>query len=385
MKIVYVIGSLAWKGGAERILSEKMNYLSALDGYDITVITCCQFPQNEPNTYYLSDRVRQIDLAIPAYRQYKYGYPRRLWERRKYQRLLCQELEKAVNAIDPDILIGVAYILADVVCNIRCRAVKIIESHNNRQYALYSSRKTAPSIWSWLNKRLCRRGYLRTIEKRADIVVSLTQGEARDWRKAKRVEIIPNFSTMPVSKLSDGTSKRVIAVGRLEWQKGYDRLLQAWSLVNQKHPEWHLDIFGEGPLEEELKDQIIRAELDNVTIHPFTSDISLEYAASSICVLTSRFEGFSLVLLEALKHGVPCVTFDCSYGPAEVVDSQKCGFVVEDGDCNELAEKLCYLMDHPKVGRLFATAAVAKAGQYDIDTIMQQWTTLFESLTSQKL
>ena len=381
MRIVYFIDSLASKGGAERIISEKMNYLATHYDYDISVITWYQYPETMPNCYYLSDKVRQINLCFPSHLQYKYSYPKRLWIRRKLVHRLNQELENAVNSINPDIIIGVGYTLADVVCRIKCKAAKIIESHEARIYTKASYLYENHSFFATIYYRLYRKKYLHIIEKNADVVVSLTKDDAFNWKKAKRVEIIPNFSSMPISKLSNGEPKRVIAVGRIAWQKGYDRLIEIWKNVSKKHPEWQLDIFGEGELEMEIKKAVKETKLCNISIHPFTKNISQEYAMSSICVLTSRFEGFSLVLLEALRHGLPCVTFDCPYGPQDLVDNEKCGYVIEDGNIDQFSEKLCFLMDHPEIRAHFSIAAIDKAQSYHVDTIMNQWKLLFESLT----
>ena len=108
----------------------------------------------------------------------------------------------------------------------------------------------------------------------ADVIVTLTKGDAKIWKKARRVEIIPNFSTMKILGISTLREKRVIAVGRLVWQKGFDRLVKAWTIVNKKHPDWQLAIFGSGPMEDDLRKQIHQANLQNVKIHPFTHDIS---------------------------------------------------------------------------------------------------------------
>ena len=143
-----------------------------------------------------------------------------------------------------------------------------------------------------------------------------------------------------------------------------------------------MDIFGEGGLETYLKEIIKDAKLSNVSIHSYTKNISEEYAASSICALTSRYEGFSLVILEAMRHGVPCITFDCPYGPKDLVDQEKCGYVIENGNINQFAEKLCYLMDHFDIRKQFSKAAVNKAQSYHEDIIMNQWKLLFESLIS---
>ena len=382
MKIVYIIDSLSNKGGAERVISEKMSYMVTHYGYDVSVITCYQFPETMPNCYYLPDDVRQINLCIPSYLQYNYSYPKRLWINRKYTRQLRHDLEQAVSTINPDIIIGVGYTLADVVCQIKSNAAKIIEAHEARQFTKTYNNFKDFSLSVKLYYKLLRKRYLQIIEKKADAVVTLTKDDAKNWRKAKRVEVIPNFSTMPISKLSDCETKRVIAVGRLEWQKGYDRLIDIWTLVSKKHPDWQLDIYGEGGLETELKETIQTTKLSNISIHPYTDNISIEYATSSICVLTSRYEGFSLVLLEAMRHGVPCITFDCPYGPQDLVDHDKCGYVIENGNICLFAEKLCYLMDHSEIRKQFSTEAVDKAQSYHINSVMNQWKLLFESLTT---
>lgn len=382
MKIVYVIDSLSNKGGAERVISEKMSYMVTHYGYDVSVITCYQFPKTMPNCYYLPDNIRQINLCIPSYLKYNYRYPMRLWINRKYILQLRHDLEQAVSTINPDIIIGVGYTLADVVCQIKSKAAKIIEAHEARQFTKTYNNYMDYSLPVKLYYKLLRNRYLQIIEKKADVVVTLTKDDAKNWREAKRVEIIPNFSTMPISKFSDCETKRVIAVGRLEWQKGYDRLINIWNLVSKKHQDWQLDIFGEGGLETELKETIQTTKLNNISIHPYTDNISIEYATCSICVLTSRYEGFSLVLLEAMRHGVPCITFDCPYGPKDLVDHNKCGYVIENGNINLFAEELCYLMNHPEIRKQFSTAAVNKTQSYHVDSIMNQWKQLFESLTT---
>ena len=382
MKIVYIIDSLALKGGAERIITEKMNYLATIYNYDVSVITYYQF--HEPNTYPLSCKVKQINLSIPFYQQYRYSYPKRLWLKWGFYRQLQIELQQTVNSINPDILIGVGYTLADVVCSIKCQAAKIIESHEARIYTKSPLLKKRTSFIYTIYLKLNRKKYLKTVEKKADAIVTLTKGDAQEWKNAKRVIIIPNFSIMPISKLSNCESKRVIAVGRLEWQKGYDRLVNIWELVSHKHSDWQLDIFGEGRLEEEINNNIRKKNLRNVNIHPFTDTISQEYASSSICVLASRFEGFSLVLIEAMRHGLPCVSFNCPYGPKDLIDDNESGYVIENDNIEQFAEKLNYLIENTEIRKKFAKKALLKSTRYDVDTIMSQWRDLFDSLLSNK-
>jgi glycosyltransferase involved in cell wall biosynthesis len=379
MKIVYVIDSLSSKGGAERILSDKMNYMAATYGYEVHVITCYQDPATMPNAYYLSGQVHQSDLCIPYYSQYRYRYPKRLFVKTSIYRRLVRELTAEVQRIDPDVLVGLGYFQADVVCGIPCRAAKVVESHEARIFTMSDKGLSR----SWLSRaymRFYKRRYFRAVERKADVVVTLTTGDAKEWARARRVEVIPNFTVMPVGHHSDGLAQRVIAVGRLEWQKGFDRLIEAWSIVSPGHPGWQLDIFGSGTLEEPLKAQIARCGLQSVSLHPFTPHIAQEYSRSGFFALSSRFEGFGLVLLEAMQAGLPCVTFDCPFGPSDVVVDGSCGFVVPDGDVAQFAEKIARLMDDASLRQSFSEAAIGRAKDFNVDTVMSQWRKLFEQL-----
>ena len=381
MKIVYVIDSLASKGGAERVIINKMDYMVNHFGYDISIITCYQ-DKDTPNAYPIPHGIKQIFLGIPFYSQYKYRYPYRLWVKHSIDCQMEKALTKAVQNIDPDILIGVSYFQANVVTGIKCRAKKVIEVHEPRPFTLSDYGLSRGKISSWYMKHY-RKWYFSKVEKQADIVVTLTPGDAHEWRRAKRVQIIPNFTVMPIEKLSDGQSKRVIAVGRLEWVKGYDRLIDAWKIVSDKHPDWHLDIFGVGTLEQELKDQQKRLGLEEkLTIHPATSKINVEYSNSSLYVGTSHFEGFPLVLLEAMQVGLPCIAFDCPFGPSAVIVDGENGFLVPDGKIEELAEKISLLIENSTLREQFSKAALEKSKEFTVDKVMKQWDFQFKKLTT---
>lgn len=383
MKIVYVIDSLASKGGAERIISEKMNYLAQKFGYDISVITCYQDPAAMPNAYYLSDEVKQIDLNIPYYSQYKYKYPQRLWVKYSMHRELCRKLKNEILSIDPDVLIGLGYFMGDYVSSIKCKASKIIESHEARIFTM--SDRGLNRYWvSKLYMMIYRHFYFKTIEKRADVVVTLTNGDAKEWRKAKRVVVIPNYTMMrPATQSYNTDSKRVIAVGRLEWQKGYDNLIKIWKKVSDKHPDWDLAIFGEGSLRDSLTSEIKSTGLINIEIHPFTSNISEEYSKSAIFALSSRFEGFPLVLLEAMQHGLPCVAFDCPFGPIDVINNGTNGYIIKNNNTEVFAEKMCNLIESEELRVNFSKAARQRVICFNIDIIMEIWNKLFKSLSLQ--
>ena len=384
MKIVYVIDSLASKGGAERTLCDKMNYMTLNYNYEVYVITCYQNVEEQPNAYYLTERVKQINLNIPYYFQYRFSYPKRLWMKWKLYRKLRKTLSDTVIHIDPDVLIGLGYFNADMVTSISCKASKIVESHEARMFTM-SDKGLGRSVVSRIFMRCYRVYYFNRVEKQADCVITLTTGDAQEWKKAKRVEVIPNFTLLPVAHHSLVKEKRVLSVGRLEWQKGFDRLLKAWKLVEEKHPDWRLDIFGSGTLDAELRAQISQEEIHRVEIRPFTSNIAEQYAQSSIFVLCSRFEGFGLVLIEAMKTGLPCVVFDCPFGPSDVVVDGECGYVVPEGDIKLFANRLSILIEDENVRNQFSKASIEREKNYNPDEVMSKYKLLVEQLANNKV
>lgn len=378
MKITYIIESLLPTGGTERIITEKANYYADQLGYEISVIKCIQTP-DQPNAFKLSDKIQQINLGIPYYSQYRYHYPKRFWIRRSIRKRIKKSVTQAIQQIDPDIVIGTGRFNADLICKINCRAKKIIECHEARaliEFELKPKKFFLSKFFVELNKRK----YFSTIERNADIVVTLTEKDKEQWKKAKQVEVIPNFSDMIVTGISTCENKRVIAVGRLEWEKGYERLLEAWKPISLKHPDWRLDIYGDGSLENQLKEMIKTLGIENTSICHATPHISQEYANSSICVMSSFFEGFALVLLEALRHGVPCVAFDCPCGPGSIIKDKQCGFLVENHNNVLFVEKINKLIENEELRKSFSKAALKRAEAFNMNVIIQKWKNLFDQV-----
>lgn len=381
MKIAYIYSTLAKTGGTERMITEKANYYAEKFGYDVTIINLFQ-RDKDVNHYLLSNKVKQFNIGIPYFSQYHYKYPKRLWLKWQLNKQIKKNIKQCVQNIDPDILIGISFFKANHISKAKCKAKKVIESHEARIFT-YSEFNTRLFFINRIYKIIRKICYFRTIERNADAIVTLTEGDKMLWKRAKRVEVIPNFSTMYISKISDCTSKRVIAVGRLAWEKGFNRLVEVWSIVCSKYPDWHLDIYGEGAMLDTLKTLAKTHKAYNLTFHPNTPNISQEYANSSICAVTSYFEGFSLVLLEAMKHGVPCIAFDCPFGPASIINDSSFGFLVEDDNTNLFAEKLCYLIESDNLRKQFSKAAIEKAKSYDVNAIMNKWKDLFEQMIQQ--
>ena len=166
---------------------------------------------------------------------------------------------------------------------------------------------------------------------------------------------------------------RIICVGRLTPQKRFDRLIDAFSLIAVRYPDWHITIFGEGEDKEKLQNQIVVNNLgDRIFLTPPTKDIYLHYMSSQFLVLSSDFEGFGLVITEAMACGIPVVATNCPFGPSEIIDDGKSGLLAKM-DVKDLAEKMEWMMTHDEDRRLMGANAHQAAARFRKETIMPQW------------
>jgi glycosyltransferase involved in cell wall biosynthesis len=224
---------------------------------------------------------------------------------------------------------------------------------------------------------------------RLDTITALTHETADGYRellgRGVRVEVIPNGVPDLGGARSPVEAPRVIAAGRLERRKGFGRLLNAWTLVAPRFPDWRLEIFGTGPEKRRLARIITRRGLDaGARLAGYTSRLPDELATASIFALTSRREGFPMVVLEAMSAGVPVVAYDCPTGPRDIVHDGINGRLVPNGDIEALAAALEQLMSDASLRRRMGTAAVETASAYRIDRIAERWEALFEDLSAAK-
>jgi glycosyltransferase involved in cell wall biosynthesis len=223
---------------------------------------------------------------------------------------------------------------------------------------------------------------------RLEALVVLTDDDARDYREAlhgapTRVERIPNALPSLGGGLSSLESRVVVAAGRLTGQKGFDLLIRAWALVAPERPDWALRIFGDGHQREELEALIEELGLsDSVSLRGPTTAIGEEFAQASLFALSSRFEGFGMVLVEAMSKGLPVVSFDCPRGPAEIIDDGVDGVLVPNGDIEALAAAIVSLTGDPERMRSLAAAGLSKSRQYEIGPIGERWDALLAELSS---
>ena len=222
---------------------------------------------------------------------------------------------------------------------------------------------------------------LRQVSK-TSALVALTNGDAKDWKSIKEAVVIPNLVHLnPYDTVSDCENKHIIFVGRISNQKGIHSLLHIWHGVHQLHKDWILDIYGEKEqCESETFLHEYSLEAENIVVHGPTNNIFKEYLQSSILILTSEYEPFGLVLLEAMSCGLPVVSFDCPYGPRCIIKDGVDGFLISPKDYNDYINKICLLIDNPDLRKKMGMIAKINSQRFSADNIMPKWVDFFRKI-----
>lgn len=379
-RIVFCTPAIYSAGGVERVVAVRVNYFAEQLGYDVTIIVTegkgrdCFFP--------ISDNVRIINYELNFEELWRLPFFRKVFAYFRKQRRFKKKLKTDLMKIRPDFTISTLRREINFLNEIKDGSFKIGELHVNRvNYRNFDDGHSNPlkRLFAnlWMNSLL---GHL----KRLDKMVVLTDSALNDWPELDNVVKIPDSLPFKIDGKSDLSTKRIISIGRYAYDKGNDLLLQAWSVIEKKHPDWILDIYGNGDKEPYQK-QMVELGIDPQRCHLYgpISDVKNEYLSSSIFVLPSRFEGFGLVIIEAMACGVPVVAFDCENGPRSIIDDGETGFLIPPFDINALAEQVMRLISDINLRKQIGVNAQDAASQYDIDRIGQQWKHLFEELKPQ--
>jgi glycosyltransferase involved in cell wall biosynthesis len=233
------------------------------------------------------------------------------------------------------------------------------------------------------------RAQMRRAYPRLDLLTALTEDDAAGYHSLlggqTRVERMPNGIPSTGTPRAALDARVVIAAGRLTRQKGFDRLLRVWKLVADRHPDWELRIYGSGQDKRDLRRQIRRSRLGSTArLMGFTPRLHEAFAEASLYVMSSRREGFPMVLLEAMQAGLPVVSYDCPTGPRDIVREGVDGHVVPNGDREALAAALSGLMADTERRKAFGAAAVENAARYDVARMAERWEALFDELAAAK-
>ena len=328
-KIVYCTPALYFAGGMERVLTMKANYFADHFGYDITIILTDG--EDKPLFYPLSDKVKVVNLNIGFEELWTCSFIKKIVIYLKKQYLYKKMLKKELMRIRPDITVSMLRREINFINEIKDGSKKIGEIHINRANFRNFDAKDDNFI-----KRLFAKIWMNDLTnklKRLDRFVVLTEKDKEAWVELDNVYVIPNPLSFILQNVSKLTEKRVIVVGRYCHEKGYDLLLKAWRIVQNSIADWRLEVYGEGD-RSQYDEMISSLNIDRhrCILHGRSSNIQDEFEKSSLAVCSSKFEGFGLVITEAMSCGLPVVSFDCPWGPRAIIQDGEDGLLVENGN-----------------------------------------------------
>lgn len=381
MHILYIYAEISIKGGTDKILVEKANYL-VNHGYDVTIVTESQM--GKPLSFKLEDKVCHIDVGLDFGKQYTQGSIRRFLTYSSLMRQYKSRLKKVVNLQRPDIIISAMGRSLSLLSKMDYDGVKIGEAHTTKTHLrslhlMVQRGGIFKVIAKYMRWKMCR------YASKLDAMVLLTPNDAEDWKSVAKTFVIPNPISFFPKESAELVNKQVIMVGRYNDAKGYDYLIPAWEIVHQRYPDWILNIYGSGELRGQVTEWIHEKHLESsIMMHEPVDNIMEKYLGSSICVLSSRYEGFSLVILEAMACGVPVVSFDCPYGPRNIIKNGEDGILIEPLNFQALADGICKLMENEDLRIQLGTNARNNVLRFSQDSVMEQWEKLFHKLVNDR-
>ena len=370
LKIVYVTPALYMAGGVERVLTLKANYFAEHEGYDITIILT--EGKGKPLFYPLSDKVKVIHLDINFEELWTCSFLRKvcvyLRKQYRFRKLLTHELMQ----LRPDYTVSLLRREINFINGIHDGSRKIGEMHINRaNYRNFNTEEAG------IVKRLFARYWSSRLVhhlKRLDHLVVLTEHDRAAWTELDNVVAIPDPLPFVPRQVSSQSELRVVAIARYSHEKGIDLLLKAWALTADQVDGWRLDVYGDGdraPYERQL--DTLGIDRSRCQLHGRTADVEQAYCNSSLFVLSSRFEGFGMVMVEAMACGLPVVAFDCPWGPRSIVSDGDDGLLAENGDTTALAANMVKLMDNDVLRKQMAAAAVKNVQRFRMERIANRW------------
>ena len=375
IKLAYCIPSLNHSGGMERVLTTKANYLAEQLGYEVNIIITDN--KDTQPFFPLSPKVKVVQLEVNIDNLWSYPLWKRLFIYKRKMNIYKQRLERCLKLMRPDITISMLRREINFLPDLKDGSIKMGEIHFGRYKYREANFTFLPSFVNNLISHLWMKQLTNKL-KRLERFVVLTHEDAKAWKELSNITVIPNPITIETKQRSNCDSHIVVAAGRYTYQKGFDLLIKAWEIVNKKHPDWSLNIYGGGDNKayQQQADQL--GLHDSVKCNPLADDISIKYVESSIFVLSSRFEGFGLVIAEAMRCGLPPVSFACPCGPRDIINDGVDGLLCKNGDIEDLAEKICYLIENEELRKEMGKKASVNVERFCIDNVMQEWDNLFK-------
>ncbi|EKC3559395.1 glycosyltransferase, partial [Campylobacter upsaliensis] len=267
----------------------------------------------------------------------------------------------------------------DYLLKLKCKEADVIIYNNVPHYALFKNKNTHYLYLS----HITRKKYSSKFNY-FDFIITINQEQKALLEKHhKNVIYIPNFLPKMPDVITNHQQKVVLFLGRFSKEKGVLRLIDIWKKVQEeaKFREWNLVFVGDGVLKEAMQDKINKLNLnDTIIIKGFTNDVEKEYLSASIYAMSSYSEGFGMVLIESASYALPSVAFDIA-GLSDIIENEKSGFLIEDGNLQEFAKKLQLLMRDENLRKTMGeNAKIHTKKHFSKELVLQKWQDLFASL-----
>ncbi len=377
MKLLYCIPSLDSSGGTERVLTNKVNYLAQNTNYTIYLVLTEK--QKKIPFYAIHPSVKIIHLDIDFKSIAKYNLIIKILIYFFKKLVYKSKLAKLLYEIKPNITTTLLSHEIDFLNDIQDGSVKIAECHFNKDFRFSFVKNTTSNrlklaIANWRNQQLISK------VKKSDHLVTLTHLDYEEWSEVTSKSVIPNALPFISKFKSDCKSKKIVVAGRYTREKGYDLLLNVWRDVEILYPDWKLYIYGDGVERINLESFVLENNLCNVFLEHSVSDISEKFREGSFSILSSRFEGFGMVIIEAMECGLPVIAFDCPCGPNEIILHCVDGILVPPNNLEKLKESICYMIANENSRIEMGKKAALKASQFSNDIIMKKWVQLYQQI-----
>ena len=370
MKIAYCTDSICYLGGIQRITIAKASALANIPGNEVWIMVT---DNRKTPVLPIDPKVHIVDLNINYFEDdWKgkiYVLKGILYKRRLHKKKLAIALEQ----IRPDIVISTGTSEKNFLPSIciSSNPTFIREIHNYKYYRLAAANDLFSKLLAIGGDFIDYKVHIHKYDK---IVVLTEEDKMTNWNNDDKVYVIPNPLTTVSKERSTHQNKIVIAAGRLSHQKQFDSLIRIWGLIHSKYQDWKLEIWGSGGCQESLARQIQELNLQQcVFLKGYSPEVITKMAGSSIFALSSAFEGWGLVIVEAMSVGLPVVAYQCPCGPKDIISDRIDGFLIPPGDENLFAQRLSELMESADIRCKMGEHAIQKSQQFHIERIAQAW------------
>lgn len=355
-KILFVDNNLHFNGGGERVLCHMANWYASKN-YDITI---------------LSIGAKQSNSTFPLNRNVKIEYLNVNPTRVIGNIVTIFKLAKFLRRRQYDFILGIG-----TNVNVYLGCVAKLFTQNKYIGCEHNSFDCVPSMWQFLRK---------ISYSMLDAVVILTKSDLdKVVRLNKSTFVIPN-SILPNDSSSDLAARKFLAIGRLSYQKAFERMVDIYSDFHKIVPDWRLDIVGDGPDLSKLEKMIAERNLNDwIRIHSFTQDITKFYQDSSVYLMTSRFEGLPMVLLESQSYGMPIISYDCDTGPRDIISNGENGFLIEVDDKNSFVNAMVILAKDSNLRYKMGYNSKKNIEKFYPENIFVMWDNLFDKFRQEMI